>query len=120
MSVPASDKIRRARFPGGGAEKVVVPDFDVCGGGGRGSSAENNHFTGSLQKIVYELERADGIGSEPAGNGLGIHARSGLGYAVEIGEKRIDHGDVTGVAKHNAARGLVLRRAVNPYAIEDQ
>ena len=115
----SSDKAGLAEFPDQRLEKVIVPNFDVGRGDGRGSAAKKDVFARGFEKIVGDLVRAPGEVSAAAADRLRVGAGARDRNAVKIGEERVDDRDAGGACQEQAACSFVLRSAVHPDAVEN-
>src|SRR5690349_11165898 len=109
MARHATNKTRLIRMPDKGLKQIVTSNFDIRWRDGCGAASEENIFPRCFQKVVFNLVRSVCNIASGAAEGLRIGARPGHRNAVEVGKKRVDHGDITHVVEGQAARGFVLR-----------
>src|ERR1700723_233512 len=110
-----------AFFPEHGAEEMVPANLEVGGIDFGSGAAKEDVLSRGFEKIVEDLESADGDLGVSAAEGRGIGAGAGARDAIESAEVGIDHGD--GVRALDHADSLVHLGAVRrmePVPIEDE
>src|SRR5690349_12465429 len=99
MPRQTTDKTRRVGVPDKGLKQMVTSNFDICRRHARASASEKNIFPRRFQKIVLYLVRPVWNIATGGAKGLRIGACAGRRDAVEVGEKRVDHGDIRHVVQ---------------------
>ena len=118
VAAGAAHKTCLAAHPGERLEEVIAADLNISRGECGFGAAKQDILSRSLQKIVDDFVGTHGIVTYAAPNRRRICACTGYCGAVQVGKERIDDGDMRAAAESDAFIGVILRRAMQPHAVE--